>query len=234
MVMADDINLNNPANTRRDAEERSAPTVIPLTPATGAGTCSDAPGNVTEPSGRGRSVATPPVVAPAMPEPAKASEDALAGCPGCHPVGTVTGAVAGAVAGGAAAAAVTGMALGSLVGPFGTAVGAAIGATVGGLAGGYTGQSVAESINPSTEDAYWRSNFATRPYVAPGCSFEDYREAYAFGVRTRQEFSAACFDEVEAELKARWMAGSHKLPWSKACPAVCDAWDRLSPKDADL
>ncbi len=235
--MADEINLNNPANTRRDAEERSAPNVIPLSPAaTGARAATECD---SEPSARGRSVAAPapaipPVVGPAMAEPAKAPDDPLAGCPGCHPVGTAAGALTGAVAAGAAAAALTGMALGSIVGPLGTSVGAAVGATVGALAGGYTGKNVAESINPSTEDAYWRTHFATRPYVTAACKYEDYREAYAFGVQTRQEFPECCFDEAEARLKARWEAGHHHLPWAKACHAVCDAWDRLSPKDADL
>jgi hypothetical protein len=206
--MAEDLSLNTGAR-RNPAEE---------TPATDTAARRNAP----------------PVVAPAVPEPAKAPEDPLAGCPGCHPVGTVAGAVTGAVAGGAAAAAITGMAIGSIVGPFGAAIGAAAGATIGGLAGGRAGRDIAESINPSTEDHYWRTHFSSRPYVTPECKFEDYREAYAFGVRTRPEFPTLCFDEAENQLKARWESENHKLPWKKACHAVCDAWDRLSPHDPDL
>ena len=80
---------------------------------------------------------------------------------GSHPVGTGVGAAAGGLAGGVAAGAVAGAVTGTTVGPVGTAIGAVVGAVVGGLAG----KGVAEMIDPAAEDAYWRDNYSSRPYV---------------------------------------------------------------------
>src|SRR5882672_9247636 len=82
-----------------------------------------------------------------------ANRDPLTGAPGAHPVGTGVGA--------AAAGAATGAAIGVMAGPVGTAVGMAAGAVLGGL----IGKNVAEKIDPTVEDAYWRSNYSNRPYV---------------------------------------------------------------------
>ena len=82
-----------------------------------------------------------------------ANRDPLTGAPGAHPVGTAAGAVAGGIAAGAA--------VGTVAGPVGTAIGAAVGAVVGGLAG----KGIAEQIDPTAEDAYWRDNYSSRPYV---------------------------------------------------------------------
>src|SRR3954463_13774531 len=81
--------------------------------------------------------------------------DPITGAPGSHPIGTGVGA-AGAGAAGAA--------IGAVAGP----VGAAVGAVVGAVAGGLAGKGVAEAVNPTEEDAYWRDNYSTRPYVQPG------------------------------------------------------------------
>ncbi len=178
-----------------------------------------------------RSATVPPLAGPPMRQ-ANPSSNSMDEASAVHPVGVA----AGAVTGGVAVAALTGVALGSVLGPFGAAVGAAAGGVIGGLAGGYAGKAAAEAVNPTVEEHYWRSTFATRPYVTPSCKFEDYREAYAFGDETRMQYPELSFDEAEATLKGRWEAASppHKLPWSKACPAVNDAWDRLSPHDPDL
>src|SRR5690348_15169584 len=93
-----------------------------------------------------------------------ANRDPLTGEPGAHPVGVGIGA-AGAGAAGAA--------IGSMAGPVGTAVGAVIGA----VAGGYAGKGVAESIDPTAEDAYWRENYQSRPYVESGSTYDEYRPA---------------------------------------------------------
>ena len=89
-----------------------------------------------------------------------ANRDPISGAPGAHPLGTGVGAALGGAAAGAAA--------GTVVGPVGTVVGAAVGAIVGGLAG----KGVAEVIDPTSEAAYWRENFKTRPYAANAASFD--------------------------------------------------------------
>jgi hypothetical protein len=108
----------------------------------------------------------------------------------------------------------------------GTVVGAAVGAIVGGLAG----KGVAESIDPTAEDAYWRDNYASRPYAGSGLSFDEYRPAYALGVGAFATHHERSFDDVEGTLENDWdrSRGTSTLHWAAARPAAKDAWDRLA------
>ena len=147
-----------------------------------------------------------------------ANRDPITGAPGSHPVGTAVGAVAGAAAAGAAA--------GTVAGPVGTVVGAAVGAVVGGLAG----KGIAESIDPTAEDAYWRDNYTSRPYVAPGSSYDDYGPAYSYGVNSYSKYAGRKFDEVESDLSRDWnnVRGKSSLTWDRAKLATRDAFQRVS------
>lgn len=145
-----------------------------------------------------------------------ANRDPITGAPGAHPVGTGVGAAVGGAAAGAAA--------GTVVGPVGTVIGAAVGAVVGGLAG----KGVAEAIDPTREDAYWRDNYGSRPYVEQGASYDDYGPAYGLGVDAYSRNPGRTFEDVEPEMSSRWgtSAGSSRLPWSNARHAAQDAWNR--------
>ena len=156
-----------------------------------------------------------------------ANRDPLTGAPGSHPVGTAAGAVAGGALGAAAGAAATGAAAGTLAGgPVGTVVGAAIGAVVGGLAG----KGIAESIDPTAEDAYWRENYSSRPYVESGSSYDDYGPAYGYGVNAYGQHAGRRFEEVEDDLSRGWdtSRGNSSLSWDRAKHATRDAWQRVS------
>src|SRR4051812_47969133 len=96
-----------------------------------------------------------PVPAPPPETDTRANPGPLSGEVGSPPVGVGLGAAAAGMAFGAAVA--------SVAGPLGTAVGAAVGAIAGGLAG----KGVAEAIDPTSEDAYWRANYASRAYATP-------------------------------------------------------------------
>lgn len=146
-----------------------------------------------------------------------ANPDPITGAPGSHPVGTGLGA---AVTG--AAAVVAGGALG---GP----IGAAVGAVVGAVAGGYAGKAIEEQIDPTTEDAFWRDNFRTRPYIDQGTAYDDYQPAYQYGWESRRQFQGRPFDEVETELEKGWTGRQNpsNLGWDKARQATRDAWDRI-------
>jgi hypothetical protein len=143
--------------------------------------------------------------------------DPLTGEPGAHPVGTGVGATLGAMVAGAAA--------GSVVGPVGTVIGMAIGATLGGLAG----KGLAENIDPTAEDAYWRSEYGGRPYVESGASYDNYGPAYSYGVAAFGRHDTEHFELIEPELAKDWstMRGASDLPWGRARPAVRDAWQRM-------
>jgi hypothetical protein len=146
-----------------------------------------------------------------------ANRDPITGAPGSHPVGTGLGAAAGGLAAGAA--------VGTVAGPVGTLVGAAVGAIAGGLAG----KGIAELIDPTAEEAYWRDNYATRPYVDSGATFEDYGPAYRYGADTYANYVGRDFDDVDADLERGWdrARGTSRLTWDRAKLATRDSWQRL-------
>ena len=146
------------------------------------------------------------------------NRDPISGKPGAHPVGTGIGAAAGGMAAGAAA--------GSVAGPVGTVIGAAAGAVAGGLAG----KAIAERIDPTVEEAYWRENYTSKPYIRSGSTFDDYGPAYMYGVENYGRFQGASFDEVESDLARDWQRakGKSSLAWEDARHATRDSWQRLS------
>ena len=157
-----------------------------------------------------------------------ANRDPITGTPGSHPVGTGVGAAGGAA---------TGAAIGAAGGPAGMLAGAAVGAIVGGLAG----KGVAEAIDPTVEEAYWRDNFASRPYAA-GSTFDDYAPAYRYGWETYPRHAGRSFNEVESDLRTDWdnARGESRLDWDRARHAARDSWERVGeriehalPGDAD-
>jgi hypothetical protein len=149
--------------------------------------------------------------------------DPMTGEPGAHPVGVGVGAaVTGALAGAAG---------GAVGGPIGAVAGAALGA----VAGGYAGKAVEERIDPTAEDAYWRENYRTRPYVEQGTEYSSYQPAYQYGWESRSQYRDRRFDEVEPELKSGWSTRKQHsaLVWDKAKQAARDAWDRVDRAIAD-
>lgn len=143
-----------------------------------------------------------------------ANRDVLTSEPGAHPVGVGLGATGGGI---------TGAAIGAAAGPVGAAVGAVAGAIIGGMAG----KDIAESYNPTAEDAYWRENFRTRPYVGAEDPYERFGPAFQYGWESRMEHAGKTFEEVEPELRERWSTAAPDLDWGVARHATRDAWDRM-------
>ena len=138
--------------------------------------------------------------------------DPLTNQSGAHPVEVGVGA--------ALAGTATGVAAGAVAGPVGAAIGAAVGAVVGGLAGKGAG----EYIDPTTEDSYLRDNYASRPYVKKGDTFDTHVPAYQYGGQAETKYAGEAYDKVEGRLKGEW---SHdNMPWESAAPAVRDGYDR--------
>jgi len=155
-----------------------------------------------------------------------AHRDPLSGRAGAHPVGTGIGAATGGVATGV----VAGAAIGTVAGPVGTIVGAAVGAAVGAVGGGLAGKAIAEEANPTVEHGYWRSNYASRPYVTAGVVYEEYAPAYQYGWESYALHHGKSFDEAEVILERDWhkAKGASKLGWDRAKHAVRDSWNRVS------
>jgi hypothetical protein len=152
-----------------------------------------------------------------------ANPDPITGAPGSHPVGTGVGA---------AAAGAAGAAIGSVIPGVGTVAGGVVGAVVGSVAGGLVGKGVAEGVNPSVENEYWRENYASRPYVATGSTYEEYEPAYRYGWESRARYPDRSFDEAHGDLSSGWdkFKGKSKLEWDKAKLATRDAWNRVEDK----
>lgn len=147
------------------------------------------------------------------------NRDPITGSPGSHPAGTALGSAGGAAIGAAA---------GLPAGPIGMLIGGTIGAVVGAAAG----HTAAEALDPTGEVEYWRSNYATRPYVERNRDFDtDYKPAYLYGVKVREDWRDRPWDDsVEQELQRKWeqTRGTSTLTWPQARPAVYDAWDRAN------
>jgi hypothetical protein len=91
------------------------------------------------------------------------------------------------------------------------------------------GRGVGKAIDPAGEDAYWRDNFSSRPYVGTR-SYDDYGPAYRYGVDSYSRYQGRTFDDVERDLSRGWNTarGSSSLEWDNARHATRDAWNRLS------
>lgn len=154
-----------------------------------------------------------------------ANRDPISQEPGSHPVGTGLGA-----AGGAAAGAVIGGAVG---GP----VGAAIGGTIGAIGGGAGGHAAGEAVNPTAEDAYWRENWHSRPYVERARGYDYYQPAYRFGWEARDRYRDRDWNEVEQSLATDWDRHREQsradLRWDEARLAARDAWRRIETTPDD-
>jgi hypothetical protein len=151
-----------------------------------------------------------------LPPKGRRNADPISDEPGAHPIETGLGAAVG----GAAA----GLAAGAVAGPVSAAVGAAVGAVAGGLAG----KGVGEMIDPTTEDNWIRDNFASRPYVQKGDTFETYRPAYQYGAEVESKYGADDFETMEEDLECDWQNRARPAPmgWERARGAVKDAYDR--------
>ena len=155
--------------------------------------------------------------------------DAITGAPGSHPVGTGAGALA---------AGATGLAIGAAVGgPVGAPLGGVIGAVVGAIGGGYAGKGIAEAVNPTAEDAYWRSNHQNAPYKEEGYDYSDYSPAYRVGYEGygRHAGSGREFNDVEGDLAREYEGsrGDSRLTWDRAKAATRAAWDRVKDKTSE-
>ena len=148
------------------------------------------------------------------------------GDPARHKTGFAAGGAVGAVAGAV---------VGSVAGPVGTVVGA----MSGGALGGAVGDDVAELINPEEEEAYWRSNYSSRPYVKKGEAYGAYSPAYSTGYNGYGEFGTKgqSFEQAEPTLRKRYESSSGQIDsWDRVKSASRDAWNRIEdriPGDSD-
>ncbi len=145
------------------------------------------------------------------------NRDPITGTPGAHPLGTGAGAASGGVAGAA-----VGLALG---GPIGSVIGAAVGAVAGGLAG----SGAAESVNPTSEEMYWKETYVREHYYVKGKAYEYYAPAFRAGWEGRVRNDGRTFNEAEPDLRAGYNLTKTELDpdWKEVRPAASAAWNRV-------
>ena len=78
------------------------------------------------------------------------------------------------------------------------------------------------------ENGHWRETHATRAYVIPGSTYQDYSGAYALGEGVRRRYPGQHFDDLDEKLAADWGVARRKslLDWDQARPAAREAWER--------
>jgi hypothetical protein len=80
------------------------------------------------------------------------------------------------------------------------------------------------------EDAYWRSNYTTRPYAQSTLGYDYYRPGYRFGYDAANRYQDRQWTDVESELSRSWDSYEDRgtSTWEQIKDAVRDAWDRVT------
>jgi hypothetical protein len=82
----------------------------------------------------------------------------------------------------------------------------------------------------TTEDTYWRSNFASRPYARADRGYEAYQPGYRYGFESANRYRGRKWDEIESDLRSGWDKVEYRgqSTWENIKDAVRDAWDRVT------
>ena len=101
------------------------------------------------------------------------------------------------------------------------------------ISGAPAGKGIAEKIDPSAEEAYWRTQYLREPYYERGYTFDDYYPGYRTGWEGRARYAGRKYEDVERNLQRDYQRnrGSSQLEWGKNRHAVRAAWERFDPTD---
>ena len=82
----------------------------------------------------------------------------------------------------------------------------------------------------STEEQYWRDNYAGRPYIGTNSEFDYWRPAYRYGYESANTYPGRKWNEVENDLRRGWDKFEHrgKTTWEQIKDAVRDGWERVT------
>jgi hypothetical protein len=95
-----------------------------------------------------------------------------------------------------------------------------------------TGRSA--TLDWTTEDDYWRTNYNTRPY-ASGTTYDRWQPGYRYGWESAQRYQGRNWNDVENDLRTDWDRYEHRgtSTWEQIKAAVRDAWNRITTKDTN-
>jgi len=101
----------------------------------------------------------------------------------------------------------------------------------GNVNGGYNGNSGYNANNPNwnSENAYWKQNFASRPYYQTGANYSTFQPAYQYGVNAYSQYGGLPYSAVQTQLQNNWNSarGNSNLTWTQAQKATQDAYERI-------
>ncbi len=88
------------------------------------------------------------------------------------------------------------------------------------------------TLDWTSEDQYWRDNFARRPY-AGAADYSTWQPAYRYGYEASQRHRGRTWNEVEQDLSSGWNSYEHRgrSTWDQVKHAVRDAWERVTGRD---
>lgn len=89
----------------------------------------------------------------------------------------------------------------------------------------------ASVLDWAAEDEYWRSNYASRPYIGSNRDYNYWQPAYRYGYESAQRYPGRDWNDVENDLRTGWDTYSHRgtmrSTWEDIKAAVRDGWDRI-------
>lgn len=85
------------------------------------------------------------------------------------------------------------------------------------------------TLDWTTEEEYWRTNYMNRPYVGMNRDFDYWRPGYRYGYDSAQRYRGRAWDDVESDLRTGWDKFEHRgrTTWEQIKDAVRDGWDRI-------
>ena len=91
-------------------------------------------------------------------------------------------------------------------------------------------------IDPTSEEAYWRTQYQREPYYERGYTFDDYYPAYRTGWEGRTRYRGRSYEQVERDLQRDYARnrGNSQLDWAKNRHAVRAAWERFDLPDEPI
>jgi hypothetical protein len=110
--------------------------------------------------------------------------------------------------------------------------------TPGVLVAGPAARNRVKEMDPTAEDAYWRTHYSNQEYVERNAPYSAYQPAYRTGYEGHSQYPGRKFAEVETILRRDYEKsnGNSALTWDKARNATRDAWNRVGlagPGEAD-
>lgn len=93
-----------------------------------------------------------------------------------------------------------------------------------------TGRS--STVDWTSEDDYWRSNYKNRPYAGGDTNYDRWQPGYRYGFESAQRHEGKQWTDVENDLRSGWdryeHRGQNQSTWEQMKAAVRDGWDRIT------